>query len=182
MFFIVCVNLLISNGIRADKRNYLKFIAAASREEKAQPLKHKNPLKPADPKDYGMLVVPNADLPRSQFHSDVFVGKIIKESGVLEEGKVVSELKKMNISPEEFEDRTQYLDERIAVYKARKESDPSDLEAEEKLHDLYLLKSVQASLLQKALEQKPVSSAGVSDTQSQPAEPQPQPAAVNSAP
>src|SRR3989338_5367663 len=152
MFFIVCVNLFISRGIRADKRNYQKFVAAASKEEKSRAPQHKNPLKPVDPKDYGMLVVANADLPRSQTHADLFVEKIIKESGVLKEEKVAATLKKMNVSPEEFDDRAKYIEERIAVYKTRKESDPSDLEAEEKLHDLQLLKSIQTSFAEEILE------------------------------
>ena len=148
MLIIVAV---IAGSLESDKRQTRKQVAAAQKIVSSAPTPISKPkLKyvhtPVDPKDFGMLVISNESLPKSQEHADAFVEKIVKESGVLQEKRVVEEIQDIRISQEEFSKRENIIDERIKHYQAKKEADPADEESTETLNRLYLLKAMQNKL------------------------------------
>ena len=151
---VIVINFLVIKAIGTDKKTYRKYVKAASKEGPAQIKKRKNPLVPVDPKKYGMMVVANVNLPKNQQHADLFAKKIIDDSGVLSQEKVAVELKAMNITPEEYKERSQIIDGRITFYEENKNSDPGNKEIEENLQRLYLLKSIQSTFIEKAALQK----------------------------
>ena len=149
--FVLIIVAVIAGSLESDKRQSRKHSVATQKSASSQPAplekpKQKYVHKPVDPKKYGMIVISHEALPQSQEHADAFVEKIIKESGVLQEKKVLEELGDVKISSEEFSNREKTMDERIQHYQVKKDADPTDEESAERLQQLYLLKAMQNNL------------------------------------
>lgn len=162
------INFFISKSIVKDRKSYLKHVKLIQNEAPLQTSaqkKRKHKLVPADPKKYGMVVVPSVNLPNNQEHADVFMKNVIKESGILEKKEVIERIREEKISPAEFEQKSKLLDEKISAYEAKKAQSPLDEDEQGRLQQLYLLKSFQNAFKDTAVTPDPVEAPTPSPTE-----------------
>ena len=139
----ILINIYLGKNLNTLKENFIRKPSSVKDPAAVtQKPRTRGKLLKSDPSKYGIVITPKEDEPKSQMHWDIFVDKIIASSDVLNQDKVVPVLEKSKITPEDYKSRMDKLDERILIHEERKQNDPSDFEAANKLQDLYMLKSM----------------------------------------
>lgn len=158
-FTNILINIFINQDSALSKDLRFKQKGAVSQKESAVSQQAKHKLVVSNPADYGIVITSRADEPKTQLQWDIFIDKIVTKSGVLEEKKVQPFFEESQITPDNYQQRIQGLDERINDYKATIENNPSDKITENHLQDLYALKAITKNLAKKLVSPNAVPAA-----------------------
>ena len=109
-----------------------------------------------DPAKYGIISISKHELPKEQAEWDFYLEKILKKSHVLDTEEANLALEKMQTTPEYFQETIGRVEDRIILFEQNVKENPDDMEAQKRLQNLYMLKSLGKVLEEKVVTEDPV--------------------------
>ena len=156
LFFLSLTNYVLLNSLHSGQspgktENAITPAETNTKEERAEETIKHFPLVPEDPAKYGIVSIPETQLPKDQLGWDVQMKSILVDSKLLETPEGKTAIQQMQTNRKNFTDIMGKVEKELANFENQQKQNPLDKNIENRVQTLYKLKA-----MGKILEEKVV--------------------------